>query len=211
MRQNARRINRPAPPIAAFPPAFARVVRLRLQSCAETIHIAFSRQREHGASNIRNRGFAVMAALAMLCRAGGLCALMRSAAYAAGVGCASLGCPAAKAAEPELHAAAAKPVCLNAPETREMVKSRHLLEPFAALKFAGAQRKAEALSARLCRTGDDFVYEITLLHRDGRLVHVEMEAGTGKIASRPAHEPHEPHEAHEPHESHEAHEPPAKN
>ena len=77
----------------------------------------------------------------------------------------------------EPHAVAAKPVCLNAAETREMVKSRRLLEPFAALKFAGAQRKAEALSARLCRTGDDFVYEITLLHRDGRLVHVEMEAG----------------------------------
>ena len=110
-----------------------------------------------------------------------------------------MGCPAAKAAEAELHVVAAKPACLNAAETREMVKSRHLLEPFAALKFAGAQRKAEALSAKLCRTGDDFFYEITLLHRDGRLVHVEMEAGTGKIASRP------------PHESHEAHEPPVKN
>ena len=42
------------------------------------------------------------------------------------------------------------------------VKSRHLLEPFAALKSAAAQRKAEALSAKLCHTGDDFVYEITL-------------------------------------------------
>jgi hypothetical protein len=162
-----------------------------------------------------------MAALAMLCRAGGLWALMRSAAYAAGVGCASMGCPAAKAAEAEVHVVAAKPACLNAAETREAVKSRHLLEPFAALKFAGAQRKAEALSARLCRTGDDFIYEITLLHRDGRLVHVDMEAGTGKISSRPPHEPHdshepheaahEPHGAHEPHESHEAHEPPVKN
>jgi hypothetical protein len=201
----------PGPKIAAFPPAFARVVLLGLQSRALTIHIAFSSQGQHAASSILNRGFAVMAALAMLCRAGGLWALMRSAAYAAGVGCASLGCPAVKAAEPELHAAVAKPVCLNAPETREMVKSRHLLEPFAALKFAAAQRKAEALSAKLCRTGDDFVYEITLLHRDGRLVHVEMEAGTGKIASRPPHEPREPHEAHEPHETHETHEPPAKN
>ena len=78
------------------------------------------------------------------------------------------------------HAAAAKPVCLNAAETREEVKSRHLIEPFAALKFAAAQRKAEALSARLCHTGDDFIYEITLLNRDGRLVHVEMEADDGQ-------------------------------
>jgi hypothetical protein len=134
-----------------------------------------------------------MAALAMVCRAAAWCAF--------------LGCAAANAAETEPRAPA-KPLCLNAAETRELVKSRHLLEPFAALKFAGSQRKAEALSARLCRAGDDFFYEITLLHRDGRLVHVDMEAGTGKIASRPAHEPHETHETHEPHESHES---PVKN
>ena len=135
-----------------------------------------------------------MAALATVCRAVAWCAFMA--------------CSAADAAEAELHAVVAKPACLNAAETRDMVKSHRLLEPFAALKFAGAQRKAEALSARLCRTGDDFVYEITLLHRDGRLMHVEMEAATGKIASRP---PHEQHETHEPHETHETHEPPAKN
>ena len=120
-------------------------------------------------------------ALAMLCRAGAWLTLMRSAAYAAGVGCASIGCPPAKAAEAELHVVAAKPACLNAAETREMVKSRHLLEPFAALKFAGAQRKAEALSAKLCRLGDEFVYEITLLQRGGRLVHAVMSATNGKL------------------------------
>src|SRR5689334_527603 len=104
---------------------------------------------------VRNRGFVVMAGLAMVCRAGAWWALM--------------GWAAAHAAEAEQHAQAAKRVCLSAAETREMVKSHHLLEPFAALKFASAQRKAEALSARLCRIGDDFVYVITLLHRDGRL------------------------------------------
>ena len=93
-----------------------------------------------------------------------------------------------------MRAGAGKPVCLNAAETREEVKSRHLIEPFAALKFAAAQRKAEALSAKLCHTGDEFIYEITLLHRDGRLVHVEMEAATGKWLPRGArtHETHEP-------------------
>jgi uncharacterized membrane protein YkoI len=119
----------------------------------------------------------------MVCRAAAWCALMA--------------CSAANAAEAEPRAAA-KLVCLNAAETREMVKSRRLLEPFAALKSAGGQRKAEPLSARLCRAGDDFVYEITLLHRDGRLVHVEMEAASGKIVSRPAHEPREPHEPRDP-------------
>jgi hypothetical protein len=110
---------------------------------------------------------------------------------------------AARATDAEPHpaspAAAVKPVCLNAAETREEVKAHKLLEPFAALKSAAGQRKAEALSAKLCHTGDDFIYEITLLHRDGRLVHVEMEAETGKLLSR------------QPRDTHEAHEPPVKN
>ena len=106
---------------------------------------------------------------------------------------------AARAAEAETHpVSAAKPLCLSAAETREEVRAHRLLEPFAALKFAAAQRKAEALSAKLCHNGDEFIYEITLLHRDGRLVHVEMEAGTGKLIPRPSHESHDAHDAHEP-------------
>jgi hypothetical protein len=128
-----------------------------------------------------------MAALAVVCRAAAWCAVMA--------------CVSANAAEAEPpHAAAAKPVCLNAAETREEIKSRHLIEPFAALKFAAAQRKAEALSARLCHTGDDFFYEITLLNRDGRVVHVDMGATTGKVVVRPAHETHEVHETHDSHD-----------
>jgi hypothetical protein len=128
-----------------------------------------------------------MAALAMVCRVATWCAVMA--------------CVSAKAVEVEPpRAAGVKPVCLNAAETREEVKSRHLIEPFAALKFAAAQRKAEALSAKLCHTGDDFIYEITLLNRDGRIVHVEMGAATGKLVVRPAHEPRETHDAHESHE-----------
>jgi hypothetical protein len=58
----------------------------------------------------------------------------------------------ARAAEAE---ARLKPICLNAAETREQVKAHKLLEPFVALKTAAAQRKAEALSARLCRADDE--------------------------------------------------------
>ena len=128
-----------------------------------------------------------MAALAMVCRAAAWCAVMASASASAAE------------AEPP-HAAAPKSICLNAAETREEVKTRRLIEPFVALKFAAAQRKAEALSARLCHTGDDFIYEITLLNRDGRITHVEMGAATGKVVVRPAREPHESHETHDSHE-----------
>ena len=129
-----------------------------------------------------------MAAPAMFRRARSGRALMGCAAAL----CALMARAPLSAAEAEARPVAAKPVCLKAAERREEIKARHLIEPFAALKFAAGQRKAEALSARLCHTGDDFFYEITLLHRDGRLVHVEMEATTGKVAVRPAHETHEP-------------------
>ena len=104
---------------------------------------------------------------------------------AAGV-CAAGG---SRASEAEAHAAG-KRACLPASETREVVKARRLLEPFAVLKSAAAQFKAEALSAKLCHLGDEFVYEIALLHRDGRLVHVVMNAATGKLLGlRNAREP----------------------
>lgn len=99
--------------------------------------------------------------------------------------------------EADPHAAVARPQCLNAADTREQVKARKLIEPYAALKSAAQQRKAEALSARLCVNGDAYVYEITLLHRDGRLTHVEVEADTGKLIAHPGREPKDAHETHE--------------
>jgi hypothetical protein len=98
---------------------------------------------------------------------------------------------------PEAHMAIKRP-CLPQNETREEIKERHFLEPYAVLKSAAAEFKAEALSAKLCHLGDEFVYEITLLHRDGRLVHAVMNASTGKlVGARNAREP-SPAAAHEP-------------
>ena len=83
----------------------------------------------------------------------------------------------------------AKGACFATAETREEIKTHHLLEPFVALKSAAASVKAEALTAKLCRLGEEFVYEIALLHRDGRLVHVVMNAVTGKLTNpRASHE-----------------------
>jgi len=95
----------------------------------------------------------------------------------------------AHAIEPDARSAA-KPVCLSAAETREEIKARKLVEPFAALKAAQTQYKAEPVSAKLCRSGDDLVYEIALLHRDGRYRHAVMNAATGKwLETRHPHEP----------------------
>jgi len=109
-----------------------------------------------------------------------------AAAFCAAGLCAS---PASRAGEAEAHSAL-RPACLPPSETREEIKARHFVEPFAVLRSAAAQFKAEALSAKLCRLGDEFVYEIRLLHRDGRLVKVVMNAATGRLVS--AHNAREP-------------------
>jgi len=102
----------------------------------------------------------------------------------------ALASPGAAAGEPEAAHFAIKRPCLPPSETREEIKARHFLEPFAVLKSASTQFKAEALSAKLCHLGDEFVYEITLLHRDGRLVHAVMSAVSGKLLG--AHNAREP-------------------
>lgn len=91
--------------------------------------------------------------------------------------------PSANAASPMEKPLLVRGVCFPTNETREEIKGHHLVEPFVALKNAAAAVKAEALSAKLCRLGEEFVYEIALLHRDGRLVHVVMSAASGKLVN----------------------------
>jgi hypothetical protein len=132
------------------------------------------------------RGFFTMGALANFSRAA--------------IACLGMASSVASAAEAESRPAPGKAACLSAADTPDVVKAHKLLEPYAALKSAAQQRKAEALSAKLCISGDDYIYVITLLHRDGKLTHVQMDAGTGKLIARPVHETHE---AHEPKDAHE--------
>ena len=92
---------------------------------------------------------------------------------------APVGPPAPEAAA--ANVAPTKKSCLSAAETREEIKGHGLKEPFAALKFAAQHYKAEALSAKLCRIDDEFVYEIAMLHKDGRYFHAHVNATTGKL------------------------------
>lgn len=100
-------------------------------------------------------------------------------ALAVGAACLG-GVNSSRAVENDSHSAG-KLVCLPPNETREEIKSRRLMEPFAVLKSAQTQFKAEPLSAKLCHIGDEFVYEIALLNRDGRFVHAIVSATTGKF------------------------------
>ena len=75
--------------------------------------------------------------------------------------------------------------CLPPDETREAIVENGLIRPIVALRSASLQFGAEAVGAKLCRWGGDFVYEIALLRKDGRVVHAFINAATGdSIGSR---------------------------
>ena len=85
-------------------------------------------------------------------------------------------------AQGDAHAQAErKRVCFSAAESREKVSSHRLIEPFKALKTARSQARADPLSSRLCRWNEEYVYEITLLKRSGKIVHIFMNAADGKL------------------------------
>ena len=106
-------------------------------------------------------------------------------------------CASANAAEAEEHARRRE---AGLPQRRRDPRGGQVPPPARAVRGAQIRRRAtqgRGPSARLCHTGDEFIYEITLLHRDGRLVHVEMEAATGKVVARPG-QSRTTHESHEP-------------
>jgi hypothetical protein len=70
--------------------------------------------------------------------------------------------------------------CLIPTEAREAIAAHRLLEPFEAMRNAAAQMRAEAVGERLCRWSEQYVYEITLLRRDGRVIRLFVDAASGK-------------------------------
>ncbi len=102
--------------------------------------------------------------------------------------------PAPAGATPETRAfTAARPraeapsqqhgrVCLSQTEAREKITQLRLTDPVSAT-HAG-RSEGEALRTRLCRWKQDkFVYEVYVLRRDGRVVHLYINAQNGQSVS----------------------------
>jgi uncharacterized membrane protein YkoI len=73
--------------------------------------------------------------------------------------------------------------CLSAREMQEVVSTERVLAP--ALAVAAARRavpNAEMLRANMCRDRDVLIYVISVLRKDGRVVHVVIDARSGKVA-----------------------------
>ena len=75
-------------------------------------------------------------------------------------------------------------ICFSQSETREKIAAHRLSDPLHALRVGSLQ--GDALSARLCRwSADEFVYEIHVLRRDGRVLRVYMNAANGEAIGSP--------------------------
>ena len=70
--------------------------------------------------------------------------------------------------------------CLHPGEARSAIAQFRLLDSSEALVKAASRMQADALAGKLCRWSEQFVYEITLLRRDGRVIHISIDAITGK-------------------------------
>jgi hypothetical protein len=91
---------------------------------------------------------------------------------------------------PEARAREALPrlECFSVAQTRQKIAQQRLAEPFPLMRAESSANQAEALSTRLCRDGELFLYEINLLRRDGRVIRVFVDAVSGKpIPYHPEH------------------------
>ncbi|MDP3255816.1 MAG: hypothetical protein Q8S58_12465 [Bosea sp. (in: a-proteobacteria)] len=73
--------------------------------------------------------------------------------------------------------------CLSADETRDAVADGRVIQPAQASRHARQAAPGEVVRIRLCRQGDEYVYVVTTLKRDGRVARVTLEGQSGKVGT----------------------------
>lgn len=71
--------------------------------------------------------------------------------------------------------------CYTVAQTREKIAQHGLADPVPLLRKAGSENQGEPLAARLCRKGEVFIYDITVMRRDGRIERVPINAADGEL------------------------------
>lgn len=69
--------------------------------------------------------------------------------------------------------------CMPPARARQVFFEEKLVPPVRAMRQAALLGDAEAIEIQLCRFQSGLVYDVTLLGRDGRVVHRLMSATTG--------------------------------
>lgn len=70
--------------------------------------------------------------------------------------------------------------CMTVADTRKAIVKMSLLDPLRCMRETAARLQAEALGARLCQLGEAMLYEINLLHHDGRVQKAYVDAANGR-------------------------------
>jgi uncharacterized membrane protein YkoI len=73
--------------------------------------------------------------------------------------------------------------CLSADETRDAVSDQRVIQPAEASRHARHAAPGEVVRIQLCRQGEEYVYVVTTLKRDGRVARVTLEGQSGKVAT----------------------------
>lgn len=73
--------------------------------------------------------------------------------------------------------------CLSAEEMRAALADGHVIQPAEASRHAREAAPGEVVRIRLCRQGEEFVYVVTTLRRNGRVARVTLEGQSGKVAA----------------------------
>ena len=78
-----------------------------------------------------------------------------------------------------------KSACLSSHETRLLVERGEVIPVHKAMQIARNRIGGEVVKARLCPDGEQLIYLLTLLDKNGQISVMGMEARTGHILSKP--------------------------
>jgi uncharacterized membrane protein YkoI len=70
-------------------------------------------------------------------------------------------------------------------QARDVLIAQKFIAPFRAVGEAARAIGGETVGLQLCLSGDVFVYDVTVLKRDGRVSHVLVDAHTGALLGAP--------------------------
>lgn len=79
--------------------------------------------------------------------------------------------------------ASGKLECLSPKEARDVSGANHLLDSLQVMKNMSSLSRAEPVSIKLCKSDNSYIYEVMLLHREGKLLRVLVDAVSGKTVN----------------------------
>ena len=75
--------------------------------------------------------------------------------------------------------------CMSPAAARDVLIAQKFVAPFRAVGEASRTQGGETVGLQLCLSGDTFVYDVTLLKRDGRVSHTLVDARSGTVVAAP--------------------------